>query len=623
MGVQINGDTGNISATKADYSGNVTIGGTLTYEDVTNIDSVGLVTARNGIEIGARPGVAASISVDGNMVVSGISTVGELISSYGTIVRNVNDNGLTIAGGNASNSGANVTVYGGSHGSYPDVVRFRIDGSEKARIDGSGRLLLGTTTEGAANADELTISFNNTGVGGGDQGRCGLTIRSGQNTSSVMQSGYIYFSDGTSGGNEYRGVVAYNHASDYMYFATAESERLRIESAGTVKVNQNLSVTGIATVGSAVTISESGIEASGIGITCANINGGQIGGRRNIVINGGMALDQRTNGTATTPAHTDYVLDRWENHLSQSSKFSVQRVSDAPEGVGKYSSKITSLSAYTVLANDYFAYNQNIEGSNIDYLQFGTSSAKTITVSFYVKSSLTGTFAFAIANSAYNRRQVQEYTISSANTWERKSLTFTGDTTGTWLTTNGVGMRLTWSLGGGSNYDSASPGTWLATDDFTTSNAVDVVSTNAATWYLTGCQLEVGTQTTPFEYRTIGEELQLCQRYYYVVADGRDTGTTLQLSNGYAYATNQFETIIHYPVMRAAPALAHYTGTQVYSAANAGATINFNSWNTYHPSERVMLLYQNSGLTASPVTGQSYRLQLANSNAYIHLDAEL
>ena len=121
MGVQINGSEGNVIATKGTYSGNVTIGGTLTYEDVTNIDSVGLVTARTGIEIGARPGVAASISVDGNMVVSGITTIGELISSYGTFVRNVNDNGLTIAGGNASNSGANVTVYGGSHGSYPDL----------------------------------------------------------------------------------------------------------------------------------------------------------------------------------------------------------------------------------------------------------------------------------------------------------------------------------------------------------------------------------------------------------------------------------------------------------------------------------------------------------------------
>ena len=203
-------------------------------------------------------------------------------------------------------------------------------------------------------------------------------------------------------------------------------------------------------VGAAVTITESGIEASGIGITCANINGGQIGGRRNIVINGGMSVAQRYGTTATTPTHETYVVDRWENHLSQTGKFSVQQVEDAPsgEGVGKYSSKITSLSAYTIQTGDYFVYNQNIEGLNVDHLQFGTSSAKTVTISFYVKSSLTGTFSLAIRNSAYNRSQVQEYSISSANTWERKTLTFTGDTTGTWLTTNGVGIRLSWSLGG-------------------------------------------------------------------------------------------------------------------------------------------------------------------------------
>ena len=217
MAVQISGNDITVPR-DGSFTRNVTIGGTLTYEDVTNIDSVGLVTARNGIEIGARPGVAASISVDGNMIVSGISTVGELISYYGTFVRNVNDNGLTIARGNASNSGANVTVYGGSHGSYPDTVRFRIDGSEKARIDGSGRLLLGTTTEGEASADDLTIA------GSGNQG---ITIRSG-----TSNYGLIYFSDATSGTGEYDGAIEYKHSDNFMVFRTGASERLRIDSSG-------------------------------------------------------------------------------------------------------------------------------------------------------------------------------------------------------------------------------------------------------------------------------------------------------------------------------------------------------------------------------------------------------
>ena len=217
MAVQISGNDITVPR-DGSFTRNVTIGGTLTYEDVTNIDSVGLVTARNGIEIGARPGVAASISVDGNMVVSGITTIGELISSYGTFVRNVNDNGLTIAGGNASNSGANVTVYGGSHGSYPDVVRFRIDGSEKARIDGSGRLLLGTTTQGESTADDLTIATS---------GSTGITIRAGTSNASN-----ILFADGTSGDDAQRGIIQYHHSDDTMRLFTNATRRITIDSSG-------------------------------------------------------------------------------------------------------------------------------------------------------------------------------------------------------------------------------------------------------------------------------------------------------------------------------------------------------------------------------------------------------
>ena len=310
-------------------------------------------------------------------------------------------------------------------------------------------------------------------------------------------------------------------------------------------------------VGAAVTITESGIEASGIGITCANINGAQIGGRRNIIINGGMSVSQRYGTTATTPTHEAYVVDRWENHLSQTGKFSVQQVEDAPngEGVGKYSSKITSLSAYTIQTGDYFVYNQNIEGLNIDHLQFGTSSAKTITISFYVKSSLTGTFSLAVRNQPYNRSQVQEYTISSANTWERKTLTFTGDTTGTWLTTNGVGMRLSWSLGGGSTYHISSTDTWLGVNDFTTSSSTSVVSTNAATWYITGVQLEVGPQATPFEHFSYDEELSQCYRYYQKITGG---GNCQGVVNGVGEAVRMGFPFLK--PMRAAPSVT-VTGT--------------------------------------------------------------
>ena len=338
-----------------------------------------------------------------------------------------------------------------------------------------------------------------------------------------------------------------------------------------------------------------------------------------------MSISQRYGTTATTPAHEDYIIDRWESHLNQSGKFSVQQVEDAPsgEGVGKYSAKITSLSAYTIQANDFFVYNQNIEGSNIDYLQFGTSSAKTITISFYVKSSLTGTFSLAVRNSAYNRSQVQEYTISSANTWERKTLTFTGDTSGTWLTTNGTGMRLSWGLGGGSSYHISSTGTWLGVDDWTTSGSTSVVSTNAATWYITGVQMEIGTQATPFEYRTVGEELSLCQRYYYVFADGRDHASAYQFMNIHGYSTGQVEGTVNFPVvMRTAPSIVQGAGTDYFNAMNSSGGILFGALLLYQSSPRVCLLYQNS-LSQSSATGAAYRCQFNNLNAYVHFSAEL
>ena len=285
MAVQISGNDITVPR-DGSFTRNVTIGGTLTYEDVTNIDSVGLVTARNGIEIGARPGVAASISVDGNMIVSGISTVGELISSYGTFVRNVNDNGLTIAGGSASNSGANVTVYGGSHGSYPDVVRFRIDGSEKARIDGSGRLLLGTTTEGYASADDLTVATS---------GATGITIRSG-----TASGGTVAYSDGTSGDAEYRGYLQYDHNVDGLKIGTAGAERVRIDSSGRVLIGSTaarsesngfaapLQVEGTNTATSSVIIARNSANASSSQLIFQKSRGTSVGS--NTVIQSGDAV---------------------------------------------------------------------------------------------------------------------------------------------------------------------------------------------------------------------------------------------------------------------------------------------------------------------------------------------
>ena len=233
----------------------------------------------------------------------------------------------------------------------------------------------------------------------------------------------------------------------------------------------------------------------------------------NMVNNGGMTISQRYGTSENTPSNNGHTLDQMRYDLSQSGKFKVQQVTDAPAGFS-HSMKVTSLSSYTSGANDYFLLQTFIEGTDSARLGWGTSDAQTVTLSFYVKSSITGVHACGIRNQNYTRANTQTYTINNANTWERKVVTFTGDTSGTWLTSTNSGLKINFDLGSGSNFQAASTGTWLGTNDFITSNSVKVLETNGATWYITGIQLQVGDMPTPFQHRCFTEELTRCYRYY-------------------------------------------------------------------------------------------------------------
>jgi hypothetical protein len=246
-------------------------------------------------------------------------------------------------------------------------------------------------------------------------------------------------------------------------------------------------------------------------------------GFRNRIINGDMRIDQRNAGASVTPAAPNqYTVDRWKADISVSSKYSAQKSSTAPTGFVN-SLLITSLSAYTAGSAERFCMTQNIEGLNVPDLAWGTANAKTITLSFWVRSSLTGTFGGVISNSAQNRSYPFTYTISSANTFEQKTITITGDTSGTWLTTSGIGLRVIWGLGVGSTL-STTAGAWAAGEYYSATGATSVVGTNGATWYMTGAQLEVGSVATPFERRDYGRELMMCQRYY---ETSYDSGTAV------------------------------------------------------------------------------------------------
>jgi hypothetical protein len=239
------------------------------------------------------------------------------------------------------------------------------------------------------------------------------------------------------------------------------------------------------------------------------------GYRRNKIINGSMVIDQRNAG-ATGTAIGGYTVDRWSYNTNQASKGtwgqnlnSVTTLVGFPNYLGFQSS-----SAYTLLAGDGFTFLQGIEGFNFADLGFGTASAQTVTLSFVVYSSLTGTFGGTLQNFAQSRSYPFTYSIPTANTWTSISVTIPGDTSGTWVGSTSAGAAYLQLAFGVGSTKSGTAGAWASANYISATGAVSVVGTNGATFYVTGVQLEAGSIATPFERLPIGETLMLCQRYY-------------------------------------------------------------------------------------------------------------
>jgi hypothetical protein len=278
---------------------------------------------------------------------------------------------------------------------------------------------------------------------------------------------------------------------------------------------------------------------------------------KNRIINGDMRIDQRNAGASQSVSASTYpfTVDRfWIACGGSSAAFTVQQNQGSvtpPTGFSNYVG-ITVATSKSPASGDEFTYEQPIEGNNVADLAFGTAGAKTVTVSFWVRSSLTGTFSGYLLNSARNRNYVFNYTISAANTWEYKTVTIAGDTTGTWLTTTGTGFRFGFDLGSGSNFN-ATVNTWGATSARRTSGSVQLINNAAATFYITGVQLEVGSVATPFERRPYGTELALCQRYFSKL-NNDGSGGGVPVASGIQSSTTAGVLVTNYPVtMRAEP----------------------------------------------------------------------
>ena len=329
------------------------------------------------------------------------------------------------------------------------------------------------------------------------------------------------------------------------------------------------------------------------GLQDANGNSLSGGSFRNLIINGDMRIDQRNAGASVTPTNAQYHIDRWRAYLTQASKYTVQQSTTAPSGFN-YSLLATSSSAYTVGASDYFLLAQTIEGLNSAHLAWGTSAAKTVTLSFWVRSSLTGTFGGAVGNAAGNRSYPYSYTISSADTWEKKTITISGDTSGTWVTTNASSVVIYWSLGSGSS-SSGTAGAWSGTYYDSVTGATSLVGTSGATFYITGVQLEVGEGASDFEFLPYDVQLQRCQRYYWRWTATRDLCSAMLASTVSAYG------VFAFPVkMRANPSIATEATTDVRVSWSAGTSTTSGFAIDRNSDTSCLIRLTTSGLT----TGQ-------------------
>ena len=378
--------------------------------------------------------------------------------------------------------------------------------------------------------------------------------------------------------------------------------------------------TGSYVLATSPTITTPTINQINTSVANTSLGAGNASIMKNRIINGAMVISQR-NGTSTVAAPTDgqYVLDRFATFTSGGGVYSVGQSTTAPTGFNNSMLCTVTTADSSIAATDYYLLTQAIEGYNIADLGFGTASAKTVTLSFWVRSSVTGTFGFGLRQGSGTRSYVAEYTISAANTWEQKTITIAGDTSGTWDTTNGSGIICTWDLGSGSNRN-ATANTWSAGNYWRASGDTNLIATVGATFYITGVQLEVGSSATGFEYVNYQTSLANCQRYC-VVYGGSAQYNEIS-GTGIAFGTTQADFPIALPVpMRTTPSFTNNNTNFQISNGAAAAAITVFAVQTTQSSPLILSL--RGTVTAGLTALYPYRIETNNVNALATISAEL
>lgn len=398
-------------------------------------------------------------------------------------------------------------------------------------------------------------------------------------------------------------------AADTIAFSEGGTEALRLTSTGAISVGSSGT-----NYGSSNQVLTSQGNTSPTWVNAYT-------GFKNRIINGDMRIDQRNAGASVTLTSSgDFPADRFVGTEATDGVMTAQRDTEAPSGFSN-SIKFTTTTADTSLSSlQYCSLRHSVEGFNVADFGFGSASAKTITISFWVRSSLTGTFGGAIQNSSQNRSYPFTYAISSANTWEQKTVTIAGDTSGTWGTENGIGISIWWGLGVGSSLVGTA-GAWNSNNNISATGAVSVIGTLNATWYITGVQLEAGSTATDFERRPYGTELALCQRYYHRISGAN--GSYASVGVGVCYSSSTCR--IHAPLpvfMRVAPTVEISTGANYLNAFTTFGNSISSIVSAYGGGNNMML---DLNLTSNVTAGQAIVIYVAttNTNSWIQFNSEL
>ena len=343
-------------------------------------------------------------------------------------------------------------------------------------------------------------------------------------------------------------------------------------------------------------------------------------GFKNRIINGAMVIDQRNAGASVSvgTATGTYTLDRWRvyHDTAITSNITAQQSSTIPTTGYINSQILTNGTGASPASGDLNVLQQRIEGYNVADLNFGSSTASAVTLSFWVRSSLTGTFGVGLSNSAQDRSVASTYTINSANTWEQKTITFSGDQSGTWVTNNGIGLITNFDLGSGTTSNATTAGTWQAGRVLRTSACTNFIGTTGATFYITGVQLEKGSTATSFDYRPYTTEFQLCLRYFYnIVATTNQYG----IGAGALYNSTNAYVIINYPVtMRTFPTFTYSGGFNMQSGGG-----NLASWVRFDYHDTGLNMCDLSSTVSGGTTGYACWLRSNGSASAINFSAEL